>query len=137
MPAHATLFHALPGDAEDEVRAALTAGGTEGFPVEVAGPRLLGRGVAFPLRSDELLRRRAAIARRFAGRLTRQDGARYSPHVTVQNKVTPDEARALQEALAASFTPWTTQAAAFELWRYLGGPWAAVLSYELGEDVLS
>ena len=130
MPAHATLFHALPGEAEPEVLAAIEAGGSSPFPVLVAGLRMLGRGVAFDLRSDELGRRRAAIASVFAGRLTRQDAAPWRPHVTVQNKVTPEEARALHAGLAAGFAPWTAAAAAFELWRYMGGPWAPVATHE-------
>lgn len=129
MPAHATLFHALPGEAEDDVRAALAACGSAPFAVRVAGVRMLGRGVAFELRSDELARRRRAIAACFAGRLTRQDAAPWHPHVTVQNKVAPETARALHAGLAAGFTPWTADAAAFELWRYLGGPWAPVATH--------
>ncbi len=129
MPAHATLFHALPGEAVDEVRAALDAAGSQPFPVLVAGLRMLGRGVAFDLRSAELARRRAAIAAPFVGRLTRQDAAPWRPHVTIQNKVSPEEARALYAELAAGFVPWTTAAAAFELWRYLGGPWAPVATH--------
>ncbi len=114
------------------MRAALAASGAASFAVTVAGPRLLGRGVVFALRSDELVRRRAAIAARFAGVLTRQDSARYDPHITIQNKVTPEQARALHAELAADFAPWTAQATAFELWRYLGGPWAPVATHALG-----
>ena len=132
VPAHATLFHALPGDAEFEVRQALADhGGTARFPVTIAAVRSLGRGVALDLRAPELEHRRARIAACFAGRLTRQDGARFHPHVTIQNKVEPAQARALHRELLAGFAPWTAQAAAFELWRYLGGPWEPVETHPL------
>ncbi len=131
VPAHVTVFHALPADGERDTVAALQAIGREGFPVDITGLRSLGRGVAFSLASNELVRRRAEVARRFAGRLTRQDEAGWRPHVTVQNKVVPEAARALLAALSAGFVPETAWAGAFHLWRYRGGPWEEVLEAEL------
>ena len=133
VPAHATLFHALPPDGEDEVASALAPFGIAAFPVSVTAVRSLGRGVAFTLASAELAARRAAVARRFAGRLTAQDSQGWRPHVTVQNKVAPDEARRLLALLNASFVPFETQAVGLHLWRYLGGPWAKVLEVALSD----
>lgn len=45
------------------------------------------------------------------------------PHVTVQNKVAPQAARALLAELQAGFSPFTMRAEGLNLWRYLGGPW--------------
>ena len=132
VPAHATLFHALPGEAEGEALGALLEiGAPGGFAVEVTGVRSLGRGVAFTLASETLAERRAMVARRFAGRLTRQDAQGWRPHVTVQNKVTAGEARALLASLSASFVPERVEAGAFHLWRYLGGPWEPVSEVRL------
>ncbi len=131
VPAHVTLFHALPGDDEAELLAALARVGCERFPVTVTGLRFLGRGVAFTLGSPELARRRAVIASGFAGRLTAQDGAPFRPHVTIQNKVMPEAARALHASLASGFVPEASEAAAFHLWRYLGGPWEKRAEIEL------
>ncbi len=132
VPAHATLFHALPSDGQADVEAALAPFGTATFPVRVSGIRSLGRGVAFTLESTPLAERRAAVARRFADRLTRQDASPWRPHVTVQNKVSAAAAASLLASLAAHFEPVDTAAAALHLWAYRGGPWDHVLTVPLG-----
>ncbi|MCO7219358.1 2'-5' RNA ligase family protein [Klenkia sp. PcliD-1-E] len=131
--AHVTLFHAVPGEHEDAVRADLAAAADRpGFEVEVAGVRLLGRGVAYDLRSDDVVDLRTALARRWAPWLTRQDAQWRHPHVTVQNKVTPAAARALHGDLAAGFEPYPVPAAGLGLWRYEGGPWSPLARYVFG-----
>ncbi|SSC22543.1 Cyclic phosphodiesterase, partial [Klenkia terrae] len=130
LAAHVTLFHAVPGEHEDAVRADLAAAADRpGFDVEVAGLRLLGGGVAFDLRSDDVTDLRTALARSWAPWLTRQDAQWRHPHVTVQNKVAPEVARALHADLAADFTPYRVPAVGLGLWRYLGGPWEPVERY--------
>jgi hypothetical protein len=131
--AHVTLFHAVPGEHEDAVRADLAAAADRpGFDALVAGVRMLGRGVAFDLRSDDVTGLRTALARRWAPWLTRQDAQWRHPHVTVQNKVTPAAARALHDDLAAGFEPYPVRASGLGLWRYENGPWAAVARYPFG-----
>lgn len=51
------------------------------------------------------------------------------PHVTVQNKVSPQKARALRERLEQTFTPFEVRGEGLLLWRYLGGPWELVGEY--------
>ncbi len=131
VPAHATLFHALPPDGAEIVAEALAPFGTAAFAVRVAGLRSLGRGVAFVLESAPLRERRSAVRRALAERLTRQDASAWHPHVTIQNKVAPREASDLLAFLAADFMPFDTEAAGIHLWRYLGGPWSPVLSITL------
>jgi 2'-5' RNA ligase len=55
-----------------------------------------------------------------------QDSQRFQPHVTIQNKVAPDEARALHRRLSAEFQPFTIRGEGLILWRYLGGPWERI-----------
>ncbi len=130
LAAHVTLFHALPGEHLDDVSADLAAAADRpGFEVEVTGLRLLGRGVAYTLRSAELAGLRDRLAAAWEPWLTRQDRQRHAPHVTVQNKVEPAVARALHGRLAAGFTPWSARARGLGLWRYLGGPWAPVTEH--------
>lgn len=125
--AHLTLFHALPGDAEREVRAVLDeVAAVPAPPARLDEPFLLGRGVALRVRSPRLRDARAAIADHFHGRLTRQDGARWSPHVTVQNKVEPEEARRTLTVIGAEHSPRDFVVVGLALWRYRGGPWSAV-----------
>ncbi|HJX42991.1 MAG TPA: 2'-5' RNA ligase family protein [Geodermatophilus sp.] len=124
LQAHVTLFHALPGEQRPAVDAALArAAARAPFDVEVTGLQLLGRGVAYRLRSGELAALHAGLAAGFDPWLTPQDRQRLAPHVTVQNKVEPAVARALRDRLAAGFTPHAVPARGLGLWRYLGGPW--------------
>ncbi|SEK82644.1 2'-5' RNA ligase family protein [Xaviernesmea oryzae] len=125
IAAHVTLFHKLPGEDEAAIRAMLARESAEwtGFTVQVRPPRLLGYGVAFDLDSAELLALHADLAARFAEVLSPQDRQRFRPHVTVQNKVTPEEARHTCAMLSDGFAPFAFQADGLALWRYQGGPW--------------
>jgi 2'-5' RNA ligase len=127
VPAHVSLFHHLPGTEHAAVSARLAeaAAATPRFPVLVEAPMLLGRGVAYRLRSEPLERLRAALAADWSAWLTAQDRQRFRPHVTIQNKAAPDAARTLHARLMQGFAPWDTAAHGLALWRYLGGPWEA------------
>lgn len=127
IPTHATLFHHLPGEDEDGVRETIATLARTLPPPEVAvtGLRFTGRGVAYVLESEALSGFRARLAKTFDGHLTAQDRQGWRPHVTVQNKVAPDTARALHAALRHGFAPFRFTAPATLLWRYLGGPWEA------------
>lgn len=72
---------------------------------------------------------RSALARRWDPLLSAQDRRPSALHVTVQNKVAPETARALQLQLTARWHPPTVRACGLELWRYLGGPWKLVSSH--------
>ncbi|MEQ3552145.1 2'-5' RNA ligase family protein [Pseudonocardia nematodicida] len=124
LSAHLTLFHALPGADADAVTGDVRAA-VDRAPMSatVTGPRLLGRGVAFVVDCPELLELRRELAARWSARLTRQDAGKSDLHVTVQNKVSPDAARALHDDLAAGFEPSGTTVTGLALWRYAGGPW--------------
>jgi len=127
LGAHVTLFHALPGEQVDAVRAELgEAADRKAFDVAVTGLRFLGRGVAYALDSPDLTRLRDRLAAAWEPWLIRQDRQRHAPHVTVQNKVDPAAARTLHERLLAEFVPYRVRARGLGLWRYLGGPWAPV-----------
>lgn len=123
--AHLTLFHALPGDDPDAVLREIAAEAMRpSFPLAVTGLIPLGRGVAYRIESDTLLRLRERLASRFAGVLTRLDREKFRPHVTIQNKVAPASARALLQSLAADFAPLTATAEGLQLFWYRGGPWS-------------
>ena len=125
LDAHLTLFHHLPGEERDRVEEDLRAvAPSAAVELQVTGLRSLGRGVAFELASPPLNSLRAELARRWAHWLTPQDRQGFRPHVTVQNKVTPEEARALKALLTADFSPFAARGEGFQLWRYLNGPWA-------------
>jgi hypothetical protein len=94
--------------------------------VDVTGVRFLGRGVAYDLASPELARLRGSLAATWESWLTPQDRQGHRAHVTVQNKVAAEVARALHERLSAAFVPGAVPARGLGLWRYLGGPWEPV-----------
>ncbi len=132
--AHVTLFHALPGEQEGLIAQVLSASCAQAgaFAVEVTGLRLLGRGVAFTLRAPAADRLRRLLLTRVSLTLTAQDSAPWSPHVTVQNKVSPDEARRTFASLSGQRPPGPVQAVGVALWRYLGGPWEKIGVWPFG-----
>lgn len=136
IPAHATLFHHLPGP--DEAGIAETVASlarVETAPeVAVTGLRFTGRGVAFVLAAPALALFRGQIAARFSDVLTPQDSQGWRPHVTVQNKVAPEVARALHAELERDFVPFRFTAPGLVLWRYLGGPWERRAAFAFGEN---
>ena len=98
LGAHITLFHHLPPSALEEVAGRLKRLGAGPRPAaRLTDVMLLGRGVAYRVESPELLAMRAELADAFAGMLTPQDQAKPRLHITIQNKVTPDAAKALAD----------------------------------------
>lgn len=128
VPAHVTLFRQLPGRELDVVRRRIKVICAEVAPPEVTVTAVECRetGVAYRLRAPTLGAVHDALAAGWAGLLTPQDQAGFAGHVTVQNKVTPAEARATRSLLAATFEPHATRAVALALWRYCDGPWDAL-----------
>jgi len=130
VPVHLTLFHALPPSAEDEARRQLSIHARTPAPrATVAGLMDFGGGVAFRVVSDDLDAIRDDIADHFHGLLSAQDSAGWRPHVTIQNKVSPREARALVAALERDFRPRPLSITALALHRYLGGSWEIIARY--------
>ena len=132
VPAHLTLFHALPGEHEHVVAQTLKTACQSLRPLQldVRGPWSLGQGVAYRLDSPDLETLRDELAQSFSPWLTRQDQTPFRPHITVQNKAEPAEARLLLETLQMEFEPFKIFAEGLLLWRYLGGPWALVERFE-------
>ena len=127
VPAHFTLFHALPGIELDSVLAALAdeCGATAPGTVRIGPPRFLGRGVALAVSAPAVEVLRARLAARWRDWLTPQDRQGWRPHATVQNKVAAERARALHAELAARLPVREGRAEGLLLWRYRGGPWDA------------
>lgn len=135
IPAHVTLFHALPGEQEPMIVRHLAdlAGQMDRFAFTASSLRSLGRGVAYEIDSPPLLAMRRALSAEWGRWLTPQDAQGYRPHVTIQNKVAPDEARALLKTLRAGFQPFGGTGTGLLLWRYRGGPWERAGSFGFAE----
>ena len=130
VPAHLTLFRQLPPSAEAELHRRLKAHAAARPPrASIAGVMDLGEGTALRVDSEELEDIRHDLAEALHGLLTPQDSAPWRPHVTIQNKVEPSEARRLQARLRATFRPRPLAIRALATWRYLGGPWEPAKTY--------
>lgn len=132
IPAHLTLFHHLPGGEHEGEVAGVVGDACRMYrpmTLRVTGLRFMGKGVAYTLESPELARLRGLLAEAWFGWLTGQDRQKFRPHVTVQNKVEPEVARALHERLSAGFAPFEVEGHGLLLWRYLGGPWEQAGQY--------
>lgn len=98
-------------------------------PARLAGLMNLGRGTALRIESPAMLALWERLADRFHGLLTPQDEHRPRLHVTIQNKVAPSAAKALQRQLADSIEARDFVFAGLALHRYRGGPWEFVRAW--------
>lgn len=132
LPAHITLFHHLPGAELGRVKDILRmeAAANMPFTMKTTGLWMLGRGVAYQITSPEAAAIRLRLANAFEPWLTPQDRTQgFKPHITVQNKTTPEAARMLYEKLSKEFLPMHFQATGLDLWYYVGGPWEFIANY--------
>jgi hypothetical protein len=133
LRAHVTLFHHLPPSAERELCDLLRDETLGAHPIaRLASVVSLGNGVAYRIESPDLADVRARIADRFAPLLMPQDRTGWRPHITVQNKVKPEEVRALLARLSADFAPRPVVVAGLAAWWYRGGPWESIGAWSFG-----
>ncbi len=128
LQAHVTLFHAFAPSLRDELRPFLArlAGAFAPPAARVTGLMSLGSGTAIALESPGMSALRERIAEHFHGALTAQDQHPPRLHVTIQNKVSADQAKRLQQALAGLIPPRRFAFAGFGLHLYRGGPWETI-----------
>jgi len=128
LPAHITLFHALPGDQHTNIYRSLQEVCCQTPVMSLTFPKLrfLGQGVAVEVNSSDLTRLQQQLAKNWQDWLTRQDRQGYRPHITIQNKVTADAAQQLHNQLAETWQPLEGRGEGLLLWYYKGGPWELV-----------
>ena len=128
VEAHVTLFHALPPSCEAELRDALAVAVRDHPPVpaRLDGMMAFDGGTALEIVSPLMLDLRGELAEHFRGLLSQEDRPSPRLHVTVQNKVSEKEARALQAELARTLQPRDFRFPGLALHRYRGGPWEPV-----------
>lgn len=130
VPAHLTIFHALPPSAEREVRSSLSRTVSAEPPqASIEGLMNLGGGVAYRVVSPQLDQIRSQLAHDFHGLLSAQDSDGWRPHVTIQNKVSAKEARALMIEIEQGFCPQPLEIRGLGLHRYIDGPWERLVTY--------
>jgi hypothetical protein len=130
VPAHLTVFRHLPPSVERELAGRLATYAAAPPPrAAIGGVIDLGEGTALRVDSEELEDMREDLALALHGLLMPQDRAPWRPHVTIQNKVEPREARRLQATLRAAFLPRPLAIRGLAAWRYRDGPWEPVRRY--------
>lgn len=139
LPAHITLFHALPGEQEADIQQLLQrlCAQTPALPLTFPKLRLLGQGVAAEVDCPGLLELRQQLAQRWQAWLNRQDRQKYQPHLTIQNKTTPAAAQQLYHHLGAEWHPIEGRAEGLLLWHYRGGPWQLAGEFGFGKPALT
>ena len=107
LKAHVTLFHAFAPSLREELRGVLARTAGEYAPPQawLDGIMRLGGGTALAIESPCLLEIRERVAEHFHGALTAQDSHAPRLHITIQNKVSEHQARALQQGLDAVLKP--------------------------------
>lgn len=124
VPAHLTMFRHLPPSVEAELKQRLAEEARGPGPAaRVAGLIGLDQGVAYRIDSPALEAIRARLADAFASLLTPQDAAPWQPHITAQNKVTPQAAQALLADLRTGFSPRPLGISGLAAWWYRDGAW--------------
>ena len=133
LPAHVTLFHALPTTASSaqekytELLSSFTKS-TPDFTVGLKAPFPLGKkGVGINVGSFKLRHLHSQLQHdllKTGVELTEQDQKNLHPHVTVQNKVGEEEAHRCLAEMKAGWEERAAHAEGLTLWRYeVGGKW--------------
>lgn len=125
LKAHVTLFHALPPSVRGELSRLLAdlAASTEPPEARVSGLMKLGKGTALAIDSPAMVELRTLIQDRMHGLMTPQDTEPLRLHITIQNKVPPEQARGLQSQLGPVLEPREFRFRGFELFAYEDGLW--------------
>jgi len=131
LAAHLTLFHHLPpnqlqlvNDIESIVNRYQT------LTLEVTEVKSIGNGVAFQIECPLLGQLHNYLQKLWFDWLTPQDRQRLWAHVTVQNKVPPEQARMLKAQLSEGFEPFNAKGVGLSLYEYKNGPWDFVRSFD-------
>ncbi len=123
IDAHLTLFHNLPQEQLVYDTLETRCAQQQKFTLAVSSVLSIGNGVAFKIESKVLQEIHVSLQNSFKQFLIPQDKQKLWPHITIQNKVPPERAKALATTLDKEFEPLAITAEGFVLWEYLNGPW--------------
>jgi 2'-5' RNA ligase len=80
--------------------------------------------VAIWVESPLLIALRDRLAAGLRDMLSAQDKQPFRPHVTIQNKVSTEEARRSLIRICRGWHPRSARVEGIDVWEYLGGPWS-------------
>lgn len=138
LPAHVTLFHALPGDQALSIRQRLQtlSSQTSRLPLHLPTLRCLGQGVAIEICAPPFVQLRQTLAKIWGEWLNAQDQQGYRPHITIQNKVAAEAARQLYDQLVDGWHPLNGYGEGLLLWHYRGGPWELITEFSFTAEAV-
>ncbi len=131
LEAHLTLFHHLPPhqlQLINDIDAIAQRYST--LSLNVIEVKSIGNGVAFAIDCPQLGQLHGYLQKLWFDWLTPQDRQRLWAHVTVQNKVPPEQARLLKAQLTEQFEPFTAKGVGLNLYEYKNGPWDFVRTFD-------
>ena len=133
IDAHLTLFHHLP-DNESKIINTIESLCAQQQPIKlsITEPKSIDKGVAYKIESKELVTLHKKLQKGWIEHLTTQDRQGLWPHITIQNKVTPDEAKQTLQQIKETFIPFEALATGLTFWRYLNGPWQLYRHFPFG-----
>jgi len=134
VPAHVSLFHALPPEEEEAIVAAVAGkvASIGPIPLRFAALQRLGRGMAVQVNAPGLAAVHRSLAETFRPWLTPQDRQPFRPHVTIMNKADRADVELAYHQLGAAWEPFEGAGTAVLLWAYRGGPWDPVAEFRFG-----
>lgn len=128
LPAHITLFHHLPPQAIDEIAELVRKIAADHAcpPCTLMDVIRFDDGVAYKLHSPQLLKIRSFFAESLHGLLVQQDQQLPRLHITIQNKVVPNESAKLFRELSNAFEQRPFEITGLSLSYYMDGPWEKI-----------
>ena len=130
LSAHLTLFHHLPPNDQMIVEDIRTiAAVQERLSLNITEVVSIGKGVAYKVECLPLQKLHKSLQEKWQPHLTAQDRQKLWPHITVQNKVTPDVAKQTLAQLQTFFKPFMAYGIGLTLWSYEGGPWRFIRDF--------
>ncbi|MES2265782.1 MAG: 2'-5' RNA ligase family protein [Bacteroidota bacterium] len=131
LDAHLMLFHQLPANEPTIIEGIISiVKEYQGLNLNVTGLSSIGNGVAYKIVSEDLQRLHKQLQAQWEQWLIPQDKNKLWPHITIQNKVSPDVARQLLQELSVDFKPFDFLATGLSLWEYQGGPWKFIETFD-------
>lgn len=137
LDAHLTLFHHLP-PAHPGIIPTIQALCAAQPRMQLLAAKMvnIGKGVAIKIVCPPLQSLHGRMRELWLELLTPQDRQGIWPHITIQNKVAPQQAAALLEQLAPTFSPFHFWGTGLTLWEYRGGPWHQLQQFAFtGEEM--
>lgn len=131
LDAHLTLFHHLPANEVQLINdVELVAAKQSLMELQVTSIKSIGNGVAFGIECMQLKQLHSYLQKLWQAWLIPQDKQKLWPHITIQNKVSPDTAMLLKAQLEQDFEPFAIQGFGLALYEYHNGPWKFVRDFK-------